>query len=100
MPALWRQDRGRALGRGRISVHKALRATNPYLAQRTDKTTVTKIMRVARETVGKIKEALAALLDSDSHALAGRKLDVVSMLLLCCGGIHAYPAHIYPFWTH
>ncbi|NVB37410.1 ISL3 family transposase [Pseudenhygromyxa sp. WMMC2535] len=25
---------------------------------------------------------------------------LISMLFLCCGGIHAYPAHIYPFWTH
>ena len=25
---------------------------------------------------------------------------LISMIFLCCGGIHAYPAHIYPFWTH
>lgn len=25
---------------------------------------------------------------------------LIAMLFLCCGGIHAYPAHIFPFWTH
>jgi transposase len=25
---------------------------------------------------------------------------LIAMLFLCCGGIHACPAHIYPFWTH
>jgi transposase len=25
---------------------------------------------------------------------------LIAMLFLCCGGIRAYPAHIYPFWTH
>lgn len=25
---------------------------------------------------------------------------LIAMLFLCCGGIHAYPAHTYPFWTH
>lgn len=25
---------------------------------------------------------------------------LIAMLFLCCGDIHAYPAHIYPFWTH
>lgn len=25
---------------------------------------------------------------------------LIAMLFLCCGGIAAYPAHIYPFWTH
>lgn len=25
---------------------------------------------------------------------------LISMIFLCCGGIHVYPAHIYPFWTH
>lgn len=25
---------------------------------------------------------------------------LISMLFLCCGGIRAYPSHIYPFWTH
>jgi transposase len=25
---------------------------------------------------------------------------LIAMLFLCCCGIHAYPAHIYPFWTH
>jgi transposase len=27
-------------------------------------------------------------------------VSLIAMLFLCCGGIHAYPAHIYPFWTH
>jgi transposase len=25
---------------------------------------------------------------------------LISMLFLCCGGVTAYPAHIFPFWTH
>jgi transposase len=25
---------------------------------------------------------------------------LIAMIFLCCGGIHAYPAHIHPFWTH
>jgi len=25
---------------------------------------------------------------------------LISMIFLCCGGVHAYPAHVYPFWTH
>jgi transposase len=25
---------------------------------------------------------------------------LIAMLFLCCGGVRAYPAHIYPFWTH
>ena len=25
---------------------------------------------------------------------------LISMLFLCCGGITAYPAHVFPFWTH
>lgn len=25
---------------------------------------------------------------------------LIAMLFLCCGGIHAHPAHIFPFWTH
>jgi len=25
---------------------------------------------------------------------------LIAMLFLCCGGIHAYPAHVDPFWTH
>ena len=25
---------------------------------------------------------------------------LIAILFLCCGGIHVYPAHIFPFWTH
>jgi transposase len=25
---------------------------------------------------------------------------LIAMLFLCCGGIHAHPSHIFPFWTH
>ena len=25
---------------------------------------------------------------------------LIAMLFLCCGGIHVYPAHVAPFWTH
>jgi len=25
---------------------------------------------------------------------------LIAMLFLCCGGVHAYPAQTFPFWTH
>lgn len=25
---------------------------------------------------------------------------LIAMLFLCCGGVHVYPAQIFPFWTH